>query len=398
VSESRPFIVNVPDERLARIRSDVENYEWHEQPEGQGWEFGTNLDFMKSLQKYWLDEFDWRRAEGELNAFPQFVVDVEGLDIHYHYEKGSGSKSAPLLLVHGWPGSTFEFLHLVAKLAHPERFGGDAEDAFDVIVPSLPGFGFSGKPKRPIGPRAMADLLDNLMVEQLGYSAYFAQGGDAGSAILAWLGFDHPDHCRAIHLNMVTVNAGGDAPGFAGSSVASLDTDEEQAWGASLGNAVAWELGYMSIMSTRPQTLSYAMMDSPIGLAAWIVEKFHAWSDRGGKAVDEYYTKDQLLTNIMIYLVTRSANTASWNYRGVVEEGLALPRGERVEVPVAIVTVPTDVISAAPRSHVEKAYNVQRWTDFKSGGHFTALEAPEALRADVVEFFRPLRNLVSDQS
>ena len=377
-----PFEIAVPDETLAWIRARVADYRWHEMPEDGGWAYGTYLDFMKALCAYWLEQFDWRAQEAALNRHSQFTASVGGLDLHFIHEKGSGPAPLPLLISHGWPGSVFEFQEIVEPLAHPERFGGSADDAFDVIAPSLPGFGFSGKPGRPMGPRKMAALFAELMTSVLGYDGYLAQGGDWGGAISSWLGFEHAPACRGIHLNIMTMRHPDGPQG-----------SEEEAWAARFVEEQALEEGYRVQQATKPQTLSYAMMDSPVGVAAWILEKWHGWSDIRGDDIESVYSKDQILTNIMIYLVTGSFNTASWIYYGRREEGgrVLSPDGRRVEVPTGCALFPEELLSWPPRSYVERVYNVTHWTEMPRGGHFAAMEAPELLIDDIRVFARTLR-------
>ncbi len=378
----KPFHLCVSDEVLERIRAGVADYEWHEMPDDGGWAYGTNLDYMKELCAYWLDEYDWRQHEAAIKRFSHYIAPVEGIDLHFIHEKGSGPSPLPLIISHGWPGSVVEFLDVIEPLAHPERFGGSAEDAFDVIAPSLPGFGFSGRPARPIGPRGMAALFAELMTGVLGYDGYLAQGGDWGGAISSWLGYEHAPACRAIHINILTMRH-PDPPKGA----------EEEAWAARFEQEQELENGYRTQQATKPQTLSYAMMDSPVGVAAWIIEKFNSWSDTDGDDIESVHSKDDLLTNIMVYLVTRTFNTASWIYYGRREEGgrVLSPEGKRVEVPTACALFPAELLAWPPRSYVERIYNVQRWTEMPRGGHFAALEQPELLIEDVRAFARTLR-------
>ncbi|MGI9419702.1 MAG: epoxide hydrolase family protein [Geminicoccaceae bacterium] len=378
----RPFKVAVSDETLADIRRRVENFPWHEMPDDGGWGYGANLGYMKELCSYWLDEFDWRKQEAAINHFSHFIAPVDGIDIHFLHEKGSGPEPMPLLISHGWPGSIVEFTEIVEPLAHPERFGGSVEDAFDVIAPSLPGFGYSGRPPRPFGPRRMATTLNGLMTDVLGYRGYLAQGGDWGGAISSWLGFDHSPACRAIHINILTMR-----------HAAGPQTDEERDWAARFERDQIMEEGYRTQQATRPQTLSYAMMDSPVGIAAWLVEKFNSWSDTEGDDIESVYSKDELLTNIMVYITTRTFNTASWIYYGRREEGgrTLSEDDRRVEVPTACALFPAEMLAWAPRSYVERLYNVQQWTEMPKGGHFAALEQPELLVDDIRRFARSLR-------
>lgn len=384
MSNPRPFKIDVAQTTLDAIRDRVKAYEWHEMPRGDGledsWAYGANLDYMKRLCAYWVDGYDWRIWEKKLNAFPQFIADVDGLDIHFYREDGSGDAPKPLILSHGWPGSVFEFLHLIDALAHPEKHGGDVKDAFTVIVPSLPGYGFSGKPKRPIGPRTTARYFDKLMSDVLHLPGYIAQGGDWGSAISGWMGYDGKD-CRAVHLNMFGWRSPGVMP----------ETEDENRYAMQAAQLFELEGAYFREQTTKPQTLSYAMMDSPVGACAWIVEKFHGWSDTR-KGFENVYSMDQLLTNVMIYLVTRSFNTATWMYRGLAEDlsGMPVPNGARIEKPVGIAAFPVDLIPFPPRSMVERHVNVTHWSDFSEGGHFAALERPHDFLGDIRAFARTL--------
>ena len=376
------FRINVPDETLDRIRTRVAEYPWHEMPDDGGWAYGTNLDYMKELCAYWVNEFDWRKHEARINRFPHYTAEVDGIDLHFIHEKGSGPASMPLIISHGWPGSVVEFLDIIEPLAHPERFGGSTDDAFEVIAPSLPGFGFSGRPPRPIGPRKMAGMFDTLMTDVLGYDSYLAQGGDWGGAISSWLGYDHAPACRAIHINIMTMRHVDGPKG-----------PEEEAWAVEFEREQMMEDGYRTQQATKPQTLSYAMMDSPVGVAAWIIEKFNSWSDTDGDNIESVHSKDSLLTNIMVYLVTGTFNSASWIYYGRREEGgrLLSPEGRRVEVPTAVALFPAELLSWPPRSYVERVYNISRWTEMPRGGHFAALEQPDLLIEDIRAFARTLR-------
>lgn len=377
-----PFNLNVPTETIDHIHQRVADFPWHEMPDDGGWEYGTNLDYMKELCAYWVDEFDWIKQEAELNQLSHFKAPVDGIDLHFIHEKGSGSNPKPLVLSHGWPGSVVEFTDFIDLLAHPEKHGGNAEDAFDVVAPSLPGFGFSGRPPRPYGPRKMAEVFNTLMTDTLGYQSYIAQGGDWGGAISSWLGYDHAPACRAIHINVLTMRHKDGPQG-----------PEEQAWAAKFDHDQIMQNGYRTQQATKPQTLSYAMMDSPVGVAAWIVEKMHGWSDTNGDDVESVYTKDQLLTNIMVYIVTKTFNTASWIYFGRREEGgrILSPEGKRVEVPTGCAVFPKEMLNWAPRSYAERIYNITQWTEMPRGGHFAAMEQPDLLIEDIRKFARTLR-------
>ena len=381
---AQPFLLEVPEKTLQGIRQRVSEFPWAQQtaPEDGGWEYGTNLKYLREFCDYWLTDYDWRKHEERINGFPHFIAEVDGIDLHYIREKGSGAAPMPLVISHGWPGSIVEFLDIIEPLAHPERSGASIDDAFDVIAPSLPGFGFSGPPPRPYGPRKMAGLFNQLMTEVLGYENYIAQGGDWGGAISSWLGLDHASSCRAIHINIMTMRHPSGPQG-----------NEEKKWAIQFEREQMMENGYRVLQATRPQTLSYAMTDSPVGVAAWILEKFNAWSDTDGDDIESVYTKDELLTNIMVYLVTGTFNSASWIYYGRREEGgrILSQEGKRVEVPTAAALFPKELLSWPPRSYVERVYNIKQWTEMPRGGHFAALEEPELLIEDIRKFARTLR-------
>jgi len=377
----RPFKINISNKIIEDINKKVSEYPWHEMPDDGGWAYGTNIEYMKEISKYWVDKFNWKSVEEKINKFQNFKSNIDGIDIHFIQEKGSGSNPKPLLLSHGWPGSIVEFLHIIDQLAHPEKFGGKEEDAFDVVVPSLPGFGFSGRPSKPIGPRKMASIFNSLMTEVLGYKKYIAQGGDFGGAIATWLGYDFPKTCEAIHINILIVRH-PDGP----------QTKEEKKWEESFESKQLLENGYRIQQATKPQTLSYAMIDSPVGVAAWIIEKMCGWSDIKNNDIESVYSKDTLLSNIMVYLVTKTFNTASWIYYGRREEGgRFLPKKDLpLKVPTAVALFPKEYLEWAPRTYVEKIYNIQRWTEMPKGGHFAALEQPDLLVKDIRDFAKSL--------
>ena len=378
----KPFILDIPDDTIARIKSRVAEYPWHEMPDDGGWDYGVNLDYLKEFCAYWVEDYDWRKHQQTINRFAHFKTPVDGIDLHYIHEKGSGDNPTPLIISHGWPGTIVEFLDFIDLLAHPERHGGDINDAFDVVAPSLPGFGFSGRPPRPYGPRQMARVFNTLMTQTLGYDSYVAQGGDWGGAISSWLGYEHAPACKAIHINILTMRHKDGPQG-----------PEEQMWADKFEHDQIMENGYRTQQATKPQTLSYAMMDSPVGVAAWILEKMNSWSDTTGNDVESVYTKDQLLTNIMVYIVTRTFNTASWIYYGRREEGerLLSPEGKRVEVPTGCALFPAELLAWPPRSYAERLYNVTQWTEMPRGGHFAAMEQPNLLIQDIRKFVRALK-------
>ena len=377
----KPFKVSVAQSKLDEIRARVENFRFFPAPAGlPDWQLGVSTPFMKDIQAYWLESYDWHRAEVDLNTKPQFIANIDGLDIHFVHVVGEAGGKRPLLITHGWPGSVYEFWQVIGPLAFPSLHGGHHEDAFDVIVPSLPGYGFSGKPAAPLGQRETARLWDKLMREVLGYDTYLAQGGDWGSLVTSWLGVNHSAHdgkggCRAIHLNMIGLRPTPAVP----------QSDEEAAWLQSAQAAMQTEGSYFMQQATKPQTLAMALMDSPMGTAAWILEKFHAWSDLKSGDLLSVYTRDQLLTNVMVYLVNDAIATSVWYYAALFAEGgNALPEGQRCETPTGFADFPGEKVYAPPpRSWCERAYNVTHWSTMPHGGHFAAMEAPDLYVADV---------------
>ena len=386
--EINPFTIEVPQSRLDDIRSRVAAYRWFDAPQGlPDWQFGMSTPVLKDLQSYWLNEYDWREAETALNSHDQFIADIDGLPIHFLHVVGEAGGQRPLLVTHGWPGSVFEFYDAIGPLAFPSQHGGKPQDAFDLIIPSLPGYGFSGKPPAPIGPRATASLWNRLMQEGLGYSTYLAQGGDWGSMVTSWLGVDHGSlrntgGCRAIHLNMIALRPTPPAP----------QDDEETAWLNRSRLAMQLEGSYFMQHATKPQTLAMSLMDSPMGTAAWILEKFHGWSDLPDGDLFGVYSRDQLLTNIMIYLVNDAIATSTWYYAAFAGEGAAsLPEGTRCETPTGFANFPGETVYAPPpRSWCDRAYNLTHWTDMPRGGHFAAMEAPDLFVQDVRAWARSL--------
>lgn len=379
----QPFRVQVPSSVLQDLRRRLELTRWPDEIPGSGWDYGTNLDYLKELVEYWRNDFDWPAQERLLNSFPQFKADVNGLGIHFVHQKGEGPSPLPLILIHGWPGSFFEMYKVIGPLTDPASHGGDPTDAFDVVVPSLPGYGFSDHPQAPgMNVAHIADLFAKLMSETLGYSRFGAQGGDWGSAITTNLAYAYQESVIGIHLNMVS--------GRFDSKPDSEKTEADRESARQRQAFAAEETGYSAIQGTKPQTLAYGLNDSPAGLAAWIVEKFRRWSDCDGD-VERVYTKDELLTNIMIYWVTETINSSTRLYYESRHNPTTTPRPERVEVPTGGAIFPKE-LSRVPREAAERLYNIQHWTEMSSGGHFAALEKPRELVDDIRAFFRPLRD------
>jgi microsomal epoxide hydrolase len=378
----RPFRVHVADEVLADLGQRLERVRWPDEAPGPAWSYGTSLTYMKGLVAYWRERYDWRTHEGALNGFPQFTAPVAGITLHFIHAEGRGPRPLPLLLSHGWPGSVWEFHKIIPLLTDPARFGGDPADAFTVVAPSLPGYGFSFAPGQPrFGVAEIADAFAALMTDVLGHRRFAAQGGDWGGFVTARLGAAYPDRLVGIHVNLLSLRRDIGRP--------ANPTDEERRYLDELAGWLREETGYQWIQGTRPQTLAYGLTDSPVGLAAWIVEKFRAWSDCGGD-VERRFSKDELLTNIMLYWVTGAVNASFWPYYARFHGPWPIADGQRIEVPTAYAAFPKEIVRP-PRSLAERMYNIRRWTVMPAGGHFAALEEPEALAADIRAFFRELR-------
>lgn len=375
-----PYRIHVPDAALADLKERLARTRFPSEIEASAWDYGTNLAYLKELVTYWRDTFDWREQERKLNELPQFITTIDGLQIHFVHQRSRHENATPLVLIHGWPGSFVEFTKILGPLTEPTKFGGDANDAFHVVALSLPGFGFSGKPKdRGYNTRKMAEVVAQLMA-RLGYRRYGAQGGDWGGTIVRRLGLVDPEHLIGLHSNLCDTseppgpNPNDGVPAAELAFVQAVESRMETEW------------GYYEIQSTKPMTLSYGLNDSPAGLAAWIVEKFRTWSDSGGDA-EKRFTKDELLTNITIYWVTETAPSSVRIYfEARVDDG---PEG-RVEVPFACARFPGE-IWVAPRKWIESQYNLVQFTEMPRGGHFAAMEEPELLVEDVRKFFRDLR-------
>jgi pimeloyl-ACP methyl ester carboxylesterase len=378
----RPLMIQIAEEVLGDLRERLRRMRWPDEVPDAGWRYGTDLNYMKDLVAYWRDIYDWRKHEVLLNEFKQFSVPLAGIDLHFIHEPGIGPKPLPLLLSHGWPGSVWEFHQLIPLLTDPARFGGDPADAFTVVAPSLPGYGFSFRPNQPrFGIVEIADVFARLMTDVLGYARFAAQGGDWGAFITSCLGQAYPDRVVGIHLNLLPLRRDVSDP--------VNPTAEERAYLDELRQWLNEETGYQWIQGTKPQTLAYGLTDSPVGLAAWIVEKFRTWSDCGGD-IERRFTKDELLTNIMMYWVTGAINSSFWPYYARRHAPWPIPDGARITVPTAYAAFPREIVRP-PRAWAERVYDIQRWTPMPAGGHFAALEEPAALAADVRAFFRELR-------
>jgi pimeloyl-ACP methyl ester carboxylesterase len=382
--EITPFLVSAPDAVLADLRRRLAETRWPDEVADAGWDYGTNLSYLRELTDYWQTDFDWRAQERAINRFTQFQAVVDGLRIHFIHERGKGPAPMPLILTHGWPSAVMEMAKLVPLLTDPSGHGGDVRDAFDVVVPSLPGYGFSERPPRR-GPWFTHARWATLMAG-LGYERFGAQGGDVGAGVTTNLGRYFPEQVIGIHISS-DLAAPTPIP-----AAADLSADEAEY----LARVAKWEEeegAYGSQQRTKPQTLAYGLNDSPVGLAAWIVEKFRAWSDCHGD-VESRFSKDELLTTIMIYWITQTISSST---RGYYESAHAAPPDAAhafVHAPTGAMIFPGEyLVGKVPRSWAERTYNIQRWTEAPRGGHFAALEEPELLAEDIRAFFRPLREL-----
>ena len=375
------FRIHVEDAVLDDLRRRLALTRFPDQIEGTGWESGVPVDELRALVAYWRDGYDWRAQESQLNRLPHFRTAIDGQPIHFVHQRSSRTDALPLLIVHGWPGSIVEFLEVIPRLADPEAHGAAASDAFHVVAPSLPGYGFSG-PTRSRGwdvariARAFVELM-----HRLGYARYGAQGGDWGSQVVTRIGALDPEHCAGIHLNMPLASRPENPAPL---------SDEEKADLAVMARFQREEAAYALAQGTKPQTLGAALNDSPAGLLAWILEKFRTWSDCGGRP-ENAFTRDQILTNVMLYWVTQTITSSVRLYWEARQGGgWAEPPGY-VSVPTGVARYPKEEVMRFPRAWVERHYNVTHWAVLPRGGHFAAMEQPELFAADLRAFFRTVR-------
>jgi epoxide hydrolase len=374
----QPFRIEIPQADLDDLRDRLARTRWPDQLPGVGWDYGIPLEYVKELAEYWRTSYDWRAHEKRLNAFAQFTTTIDGQNIHFLHVRSPEPDALPLIITHGWPGSIAEFMEVIGPLTDPRAHNGDPADAFHLVVPSIPGFGFSGPTgDRGWNVRRVAQAWGELM-QRLGYRRYGAQGGDWGSSISRELGLIVPEHLVGVHLNMLFSQRPDDVTDL---------TDEEQARLQALRQFRTTGSGYGAIQSTRPQTLAYGLTDSPAGQLAWIAEKFGEWTDGG--LPDEAVDRDQLLTNVMLYWLTGTAGSSARLYYEAAHSGTWGPPVTST-APTGVAVFPREI--APPiRRFAELSNNIVHWAEFDRGGHFAAMEAPELLVGDVREFFRPLR-------
>jgi pimeloyl-ACP methyl ester carboxylesterase len=378
-----PFNIPFSQSGVDDLRGRLERARWPDEIPGANWEYGVDLSFLQQICEYWRDRFDWKAQVEQFSTFHHYRYSSETIGIHFIHEQGEGPAPIPLILTHGWPGSFLEMLRIIPLLTDPASYGGSSADAFDVVVPSLPGYGFSDRPAAPgMNVFRVAELWTSLMNE-LGYKRFAAQGGDLGAGVSTALGLRHQDKIIALHLNFIP---GSYRPFLeAGTKITSAEEEFFKVigqWGDERG-------AYSHVQRTRPQTPAYGLNDSPIGLAAWILEKFREWSDCDGN-VYRRFTPDELLANVTLYWMTQTIHSSFRMYFEGRKAPLQFAEGEFVDAPTAIAHFPRE-LPFPPRVWIERGYNVQHWTEMPRGGHFAAAEEPELLAEDLRAFFRRFR-------
>ena len=374
----RPFTVSVSQEEIDDLQARLRRTRWPEREAVDDWSQGIPLAYLREVCEYWADGYDWRRCEEQVNARANFVADIDGLEIHFQHIRSDHDEALPMIVTHGWPGSVLEFTKVIDPLTNPVSHGGTAEDAFHLVLPSLPGYGWSARPSTTgTGVERIATMWDELM-GRLGYESYVAQGGDWGSAVTTQIGIQDLGRCKAIHLNMP----------IAGPTPESLEdlTTAEQAALDSMGYYDKWDSGYSKQQSSRPQTIGYSLVDSPAGLAGWMLEKFWSWSDRDAHPED-YFSRDALLDNVSLYWFTATGASSARLYW----ESFGSFGGGPVQLPTACSIFPNEIFRAS-RRWAEKRYpDIRYWNNLEVGGHFAAFEQPELFVGEMRAAFRWMR-------
>jgi pimeloyl-ACP methyl ester carboxylesterase len=380
--ELRPFRIEIPQADLDDLRDRLGRTRWPDELPGVGWDYGIPLGYVRDLAEYWRTSYDWRRHEARLNGFSQFTTEIDGQNVHFLHVRSAEPAALPLIITHGWPGSIVEFIDVIGPLTDPAAHGGDPADAFHVVAPSIPGFGFSGPTREPGWDVDRIAAAWAELMSRLGYDRYGAQGGDWGAGISRRLGMIDSARIVGVHLNTLNTYRPSDQAELAGLS----EAERERV--AMYERFRQDGLGYGIIQSTRPQTLAYGLTDSPVGQLAWIAEKFKAWTDSAGRPEDAV-DRDHLLTNVTVYWLTGTAGSSARLYREALSAwGKIAPS----DVPTGVAVFPRD-IAPAVRRFAERNDNIVHWSEFDRGGHFAAMEEPDLLIGDVRDFFRPLRTL-----
>jgi pimeloyl-ACP methyl ester carboxylesterase len=377
------FRIDVPQQDLDDLAERLARTRWPSVLPGPAWQRGVPVGYLRDLAAYWRDGFDWRAQQAQLNSIPQYTTQIDGQTIHFQHIQSPEPHTTPLLLIHGWPGSIVEFRHVTGSLSDPRAHGGDPATAFDLVIPSLPGFGFSGPVTEPgWNSRRIATALAELM-RRLGYDRYGAQGGDFGALVAPDLGRADPDHVIGVHVNAATMGfiPFGDIAEAEQATLSPAEKGRVQR----LGNYLTEGNGYFQIQATRPQTLSYALTDSPAGQLAWIVEKFQEWTNSGHQLPEEAISRDDILTDVSIYWLTQTGGSAAnvTYYEAMHSGDWPVPSG----VPTGVAVFAEDI---AIRRYAEQANNIVHWSNFEAGGHFAALETPALLVQDIRDFFASL--------
>ncbi|GAB3885214.1 epoxide hydrolase [Kibdelosporangium lantanae] len=385
----RPFRVDIPQAELDDLDRRIAATRWPSEVDGVGWARGVPVDYLRGLADYWRNGYDWRAAEARINRIPQFTTEIDGANVHFLHVRSPEPDALPVVLTHGWPGSFVEFLDLVGPLTDPRAHGGDPADAMDLVIPSLPGYGFSGPVREPgWGIERIAAAWAELM-RGLGYDRYAAQGGDIGAVVAMELGRVAPERVAGVHVNMLITTPSGDPAELSDLTPADFARlDVLRRYDAELS-------GYMRIQATRPQTLAYGLNDSPVGQLAWIVEKFHDWTDRTAPLPEDAVDRDTLLTNVMVYWLTRTGGSAAQLYY----EGAALVQVMFTDptslppltVPLGVAVFPDDIFLPVRRLAERDNHSITHWTEFDRGGHFASLERPDAFVDDLRTFCRSLK-------
>ena len=375
MTDISPFVISISDEQITDLKNRIANTRWPDAETTSGWNQGVPLAYVKELVQYWGEQYDQQRLANRLNAFDNFKTNLLGLNIHFMHIKSSNPNARPLLLTHGWPGSVVEFLKVIGPLTEPQEHGGTADDAFHLVIPSLPGYGFSDKPQATgWGVEKIAEAWSTLMA-RLGYSQYFAQGGDWGSVITSYIARQDPEHCLGIHINMGIVAPDPNAENLTANELSIM---------AGWKYYQDWDSGYSKQQATRPQTLGYSLVDSPSGQAAWIVEKFYQWMDCGGHP-ENIVSRDELLDNIMVYWLTGSGASSARLYWESFGGGEG--REQPVSIPMGATISAKDIFRTSERFASRVFTNIVYWKDKEEGGHFAAFEQPNAFVSELRECF-----------
>lgn len=373
----KPFQINTPQHIIDDLKQRIINTRWPDEITDSGWSYGTNFSYLKELANYWSHTFDWRKEEATINAYPNFIAEIDGYKIHFLHIKGKGKTTVPLIITHGWPGSFIEMMKIIPLLTEDENF------SFDLVIPSVIGFGFSEGTTKPGCNSAIVAGLWNKLLTELGYKKYGAQGGDVGAGISSWLALKFPENVIGLHLNYIP---GPYKPYLKEGEQLS---EEVIAFQNTAAGWLAKEGAYSHVHSTKPITAAYGLNDSPIGLCAWIIEKFNSWSHNNGN-IENVFTKDELLANVTLYWITQTIHSSMRIYNENSKMPFALGKNDFIKVPVAFAKFPKE-LPTPPRAYIEKGFNIKRWRGMPAGGHFAAMEQPVLLANDIKEFFIDLK-------